>query len=285
MSGTSPYRVASGFGNGTELRIAQYLTQKVIQDLRRTDYFNLMTPPDSDALGTRHQRFKDHGYDALLLVDIADLEVEEYIFAKEETITMAPEVEGGEPTTVKELRHYVTQKFGITVEFTILDTETGQIVASKSFTDGKERTYRIEPDSTGATKAPELYQWIVPMTDVFSRDFSELIAPRWTSKAVALMDNKPEIKRVESAYEAAKEGSLGIALDTFMQEWNQSRHVPSGYNAAIILESFGRYEEAIQLIGEVWRYSGNRTVENRKIEMEQAYENHLKAQQQLITYT
>jgi hypothetical protein len=95
------------------------------------------------------------------------------------------------------------------------------------------------------------------------------------------MDNKPEIKRVESAYEAAKEGSLGIALDTFMQEWNQSRHVPSGYNAAIILESFGRYEEAIQLIGEVWRYSGNRTVENRKIEMEQAYENHLKAQQQL----
>ena len=281
MSGTSPYRVASGFGDSTELRIAQYLTQKIIQDLRRTDYFNLMTPPDFDALGIRYQRFKEQGYDALLMVDITDLKVEEYIFAQEETVIVPPEVEGGESTTIKELRHHVTQKIALNVEFTVVDTGTGQTVATKSYSDSREQTYKIEPGSTGASRAPELYRWMASMADSFSRSFSELIAPRWTTKAVALMDNKPENKRVENAYEAAKEGSLGMALETFKREWEQSNHVPSGYNAAIILESFGRYDEAIKLIGEVWRYSGNRTVENRKIEMERAYEDHLKAQKQL----
>ena len=177
MSGTSPYRVASGFGDSTELRIAQYLTQKIIQDLRRTDYFNLMTPPDSDALGIRYQRFKEQGYDALLMVDITDLKVEEYIFAQEETVIVPPEVEGGESTTIKELRHHVTQKIALNVEFTVVDTGTGQTVATKSYSDSREQTYKIEPGSTGASRAPELYRWMASMADSFSRSFSELIAP------------------------------------------------------------------------------------------------------------
>ena len=281
MSGTSPYKVASGFSYGAERQIAQHLTTRVVNDLTRTDYFNLLKPPASDDLGSNLGRFKERGYDGLLTLHITDLRVEEYVYGQEDTVTIPPAVEGEEPTVVKELRHYVMQKVSISVDFMVRDTATGNTVVLKSFSNGQEKTYRIEPDSKGAKEAPNLYAWLSPMVEEFSRSFAQMVAPRWVTKSVALMENKPENPRVEYAFKEAKEGSLQVALDGFLNEWKSSKHVPSGYNAALILESFGRIEEALELIDEVWRYSGNRTVENRKLEMKAAWDAHQKAQQQM----
>ena len=281
MSGTAPYKVASGFSYGAERQIAQHLTTRVVNDMSRTDYFNLLTPPASDDMGTNLSRFKERGYDGLLSLHITDLKVEEYMYGQEDTVTIPPAVEGGEPTVVKELRHYIMQKVSISVDFVVRDTMSGNTVVLKTFSNGQERSYRIEPDSKGAKEAPNLYAWLTPMVEEFSRSFAQMVAPRWVTKSVALMDNKPENPRVESAFLEAKEGSLQVALDGFLNEWKASKHVPSGYNAALILESFGRIEEALELIDEVWRHSGNRTVENRKLEMKAAWDAHQKAQQQM----
>lgn len=280
-SGTSPYVVFSGFGSNTEREIARYLSSRIVRDLSKTDYFNLLTPPASDDVGMRYSRFKEMGYDAVLQVSVTRLDVDEYIYAKEETIVIPPEEEGAEPTTEKVLRHHVMQKLAFTVEFVVKDTRTGETIVTKSYADSRERSYRIDSDSSGSVSAPSLYNWLTPMADDFSDRFVKLVAPRWVSRSVALMKNKPENRRVEKAYEEAKEGSLQIALDHFLDEWERSKHVPSGYNAAIILESFGEMEEALDLIEEVWRYSGNRTVESRKIQMKEAWAAHQKAQQQL----
>lgn len=281
MSGTSPYTVFSGFGGNTEREIAKYLTTRIVSDLTKADYFSLLIPPSSDDIGMQYTKFKQLGYDGLLQVRVSRLDVDEYIYAKEETEVLPPEVEGGEPTTQKVLHHHVMQKVAITVEFIVKDTATGETVIVRSFSDAKEKSYKIDPDSSNSFSAPSLYDWLRPMVDRFSSDFAKLVAPRWITKSVALMANKPENPRVETAYLEAKEGSLQIALEGFLAEWKKSKHVPSGYNAAIILESFGQIDQALELIDEVWRYSGNPTVESRKIQMREAWESHKKAQQQL----
>ena len=281
MSGTSPSTVFSGFAGGTERRIAKYLTDRIEDDLRDTDYFTLLTPPRSDAVGIGYSELRMMGYDALLRVRVTDLDVEEYIFAKEETVVVPPDVEGGQPTTETVLRHHVMQKVGMDVVFSLIDTATGKIIASEQFSDHYEQSYKLDKDLPPTVASPPLYDKLVPMAREFSKRFSQLVAPRWESRSVSLMKNKPENRRVEQAYLMAKEGNLRLAFEEFEDEWDRSSHVPSGYNAAIILESLGEMEEAIQLMEDVWRTSGNRTVGNRLERMRRSYALHMEAQGQL----
>ena len=281
LSGTAPYRVFSGFGRYTSREIASYMTNRVVRDLSNTNYFTLLLPPTSDDIGTRLQRYNEMGYDAILQGRVTDLDVDEYIYAKEETEVVPSEVEGQEPTIQTVLRHYVMQKVAFSVEFEIIDTSNGSTVGYRIFSDAREQSYKLDPSITNAVTAPTIYDWLTPMANEFSSSFTNMIAPRWVTESVALMQNKPNNRRAEQAYTYAKDGNLQYALDTFLAEWNRSSHVPSGYNAAIILESFGDVEKALQLINEVWRMSGNKTVERRKIAMQLSWEAHQKAQQQL----
>jgi hypothetical protein len=212
---------------------------------------------------------------------VTDLDVEEYIFAKEETVVVPPDVEGGQPTTETVLRHHVMQKIGMDVVFSLIDTATGKIIASEQFSDHYEQSYKLDKDLPPTVASPPLYDKLVPMAREFSKRFSQLVAPRWESRSVSLMKNKPENRRVEQAYLMAKEGNLRLAFEEFEDEWDRSSHVPSGYNAAIILESLGEMEEAIQLMEDVWRTSGNRTVGNRLERMRRSYALHMEAQGQL----
>lgn len=281
MSGTSPYRISSGFAPNTEREVAKYLTSRIVSDLSRTDYFKLLSPPSSDSVGTNFTRFKELGYEAVLLVRVASMDVQEYIFAKEETVKVPPAGGVGDPVEQKVLMHHVMQKIAYTVEFTVRDTSSGNIITSKSFSDSRESSYKIIPDSLQSKVAPDLSRWFQSMSERFSREFVQLLVPRWVTQYVSLMDNKPEVRSLKSAYEQAKAGSMGPALEAFLAEWKRSKHVPSGYNAAIIMDSLGRDSDALKLLEEVWQYSGNRTVERRLYEMREAMRKHEEAQKQM----
>lgn len=281
MSGTSPYRIESGLRQDSEREVAKYLSSRIVSDLTRADYFKLLVPPSSDAVGTNVAQFKQRGYDALLLVQVKMMGIDEYIFAKEEIVKVPPKDGIGNAVEEKVLNHYVMQKTLFTVEFTLKDTNDGRIITVQSFTKDREYSYKIIPGSTQSKVAPDLYRWFVDMSNTYSRDFVNMIVPRWVTQNVALMDNKPEVPSLKRAYEAAKAGNIGLALEAFQAEWARSKHLPSGYNAAIILDSFGRVEEALALIEEVWRFTGNRTVQNRMFAMREAWEKHQQAQQQL----
>ena len=281
FSGSSPYMISSGFSRYMERDIAHHLTNEITDELDRSEYFNLLLPAVADREGTRLERFRVLGYDALLSVRITDLNVDEYQYAKEETVTTLPEGGVGEPTITKVLRHHVMQKVRYAVEFVIHDTSDGRILTSKTYSDSKEHSYRIEPGSATSRYAPSLYGWFTSSSDDFAQEFANLISPHWVTKRVSLMKNKPELQSVGEAYEAVKEGNPGVALSLFKRGWERHDHVPSGYNAAIILESLGQMEDAVNLMREVWRYSGNRSVRTRLLEMEEDWESHLKAQSQL----
>lgn len=282
LSGTSPYRIESGFAAYSEREVARYLTERVIRDLQRSDYFTLLLPPASDREGTRPENFRSLGYDALMTIRITDMDIDEYQYAKEESVIIPPaDGMGGEPTIVTELRHHVTQKVRYAVEFLIRDTYDGRIIASKSLSGTQEQSYRIEPGSSNSRIATSMRPWFTSLSDSFSREFVDLISPHWVTKTVSLMKNKPEIRSLEVAYEAVKKGNPAVALDLFMHEWNRTKHIPSGYNAAIILDSMGEMERAIDLMRSVWQYSGNNTARMRLYEMERALEAHEKAQRQL----
>lgn len=281
MSGTSPYRISSGFQPNMEREVAKFLTTELSSNLSRADYFTLLLPPSSDAGGTNLSRFKEMGYDALLLTRVTAMDVQEYIYAKEETVKVPPAGGVGDPVEQKVLMHHVMQKIAFTVEFTVKNTSNGDTIATKTYSDARESSYKIVPDSTQSKAAPDLYRWYQNMASTFAREFVQLLVPRWVTDYVSLMANKPEIRSLERAYEDAKEGSMLPALEAFLAEWNRSKHVPSGYNAAIIMDSIGRDEEALELLESVWQFSGNRTVELRLYEMREAMKQHEAAKQQM----
>ena len=281
LSGTSDARISSGFRPNTEREVARHLSTRIVGELSKTGYFDLMTPPSSDAIGVDLIRLRDLGYHSVLMVRVTLMDVDEYIHAREETVKLPASDGSSSLVEQKVLRHYVKQKIAYAVEFTIKETSNGNILAMKTFADTKESSYRIESDGSGAKAAPDLYDWFTGFSTSYAREFADMLVPRWVSTHVALMDNKPELRSLKSAYEHAKKGNLVPALEIFHAEWRRSRHVRSGYNAAIIMESMGRVEEAIELIEEGWRFSGNRTVETRMQRMREAMSAHERAQQQL----
>ena len=60
----------------------------------------------------------------------------------------------------------------------------------------------------------------------------------------SLMKNKPEDENADKAYDAAKDGNLDLAREVFLEEWQNAKHLPSGYNAAL-LAATGDYDDAI----------------------------------------
>ena len=62
----------------------------------------------------------------------------------------------------------------------------------------------------------------------FNEGIRRSFVPTSRSYDVTLMDNKPEIKELKPAYDAAKDGNIQYALDSFLSEWKTSGHVPSG---------------------------------------------------------
>jgi tetratricopeptide (TPR) repeat protein len=95
------------------------------------------------------------------------------------------------------------------------------------------------------------------MLKSFQHEIQTILAPTWETTSLALMPNKPKNNLAKTGYKLAEDGSLRPAYSLFLDVWRQDMHVPSGYNAALILESLGDLSGAIDLMEDVCDYSRN----------------------------
>lgn len=268
MSGTCPIQVYSGFSSFFEHEVARRATNTLVQELEQTNYFSILTLGQADALA--YERLKNMGYDGLVSAHIEDMEVDEYIFARQ-----------GEDTDGEQLRYYLKQRFSITISFSIIDLESRRTYAYRTYTDRNERTIPLDLEEDRAYFAPSLYTLAEPMVSSLVETFIGQLAPKWKTISVALMDNKPKNIYVERAWEEVKEGNLRLAREIFLQEWERSGHVPSGYNAALLDEALGEIEKAIVLMEQVWIASANEAAAKQLQRMRTSWEKHTEAQTQL----
>ncbi len=246
-------RIYSGYSVSTASSVSEYATDYLYSLLTSTGFFNLLSPDITDAVLQRglygadiSSEFQRLGYDAVLIPRITGMSVNETIYS-EPYYEWWYDSDGVRHRRV-EYNYYYRQIASIDYSLTIIDTETGAIVAQRTFSDSGKREGSLDFGWARLDDAGYLFRRMIRS---FQSDIIRLLVPTAVEYNVSLMKNKPENKAAEAAYDAAKDGNLEHAESIFLDEWRNSRHLPSGYNAALLMAGTGNYDDAINLLSEI----------------------------------
>lgn len=237
LSGSAPIKVLSGYGSFFERDLANHLDKNLREKLNRRDYFTLSE--------SSHQGYLD--------VEVKRMEVEEYIWGQKSNN------EDGEEETLYNLQ----QKVRLEIGFSVVDAKSGHTVYSDTYQLRQEFSFLLDVEKGPTIYAPDLGPILKEMGERLISDLVDAITPRWETIYLSLMENKPKIKSLESAYGAVEEGRLTVAYDLFLKEYNRSSHLAAGYNAALILEALQNRDEAIELMERVYRGSASTKVQRQ----------------------
>ncbi|MDD3996613.1 MAG: hypothetical protein WC129_02430 [Sphaerochaetaceae bacterium] len=296
-TGKSGYRISSGFGAFTEDSVARHVTNTLVSALEGTDYFHILPPSQTDTI----VKGKNLGYstsdllvrnsmDALFSTSIEYLGIDEYIYAVDKKVTLTHDPVTGVqlPTPVVQIVqvYYLKQKVTLTFRYEIADVRTGKIITSRSQNSEYEQSIDLTQKPKTGYFAPSLEPVINDMLDEIVRPLVKKIAPRWETTTLSLMSNKPERPSIEYAWEEVRRGNLFIALEAFEEEWQRSRHIPSGYNAALVMEAMAQtvedLQKAIDLMQKVYQASGNSKIYTTLRTMRQRLEDQRLAESQIM---
>ncbi len=299
-SSDTSFTLSSGFESNINAKIAEASTTYLVNALANTDYFTIIPPETTDAYLTlgknganAYAMLIEQGVQALLKSSVTYMNSEEQIIGRDikEWVTENPDPDPADTpaqAAAKVISYekvigrsfYLEQKATLTFTYTLIDLQANRILATDSFTSqqtketclgktlfgtgGNSRDTNERCYSSGF--APSFF----PLFDKIVRDIpsqiAKQLAPSWAESRVSLMANKPKVN-VEVAYKMAEQGNLRGAYEIFFQAWNQRSHLPSGYNAALLLEGLGQYSEALALMNQVYNRTGNSKSYNQLIRL------------------
>lgn len=227
---------------------ASELTKVVSKVFNSSSYYSTLSSEKTETYLSLYRIGKDpsvllknDGIDALIIPKITSLKTDEYI-----------DVEIVKDYTGKEtVRYTLYRTVNISFTLTVLDTSNDRIVAVTEYHASNIDYEIFDPNYFIFTTLLSEQQLVA---DALSDKISEIVADfiptrRYTN--VTLKDNKPKLESVEEAYKAASNGNLNYALTVFEKAYNEQGHVPSGYNAALILASDGDLESAISILSDI----------------------------------
>ena len=249
-------------------RISDAATNMIYKSIN-TGYFKVLDPTLTDSIvnvgqysGNMRQTLLDNGIDAILTTKISNLYYDEYITAEVSKYSSVDK-SGAKyyPTTF-----YLVQKYEITISYTLSDVENNKIIATNTFTsDMKQNKTQIGRtiDAKGTYEAERAYHIDSASTlfenliKQFADKFKNELTPHYVTTYFDFMPNKPEVKGLDSAYDALEDEKWGVALQIFADQYKKSGHIPSGYNAAILYFTQGQYEKSFDLAMELYNKYGN----------------------------
>lgn len=266
LSGGSPVILYSGDTPFIGRSIGGELAEKLGAKLQESSYFS----PLFLAQGERADvpRLYSQGYTALLRPRISRIKGSQYIYAE-------TKVGEQEPSSYA-LRQYVE----LSLVFTLIETATGNILLEKVMQGNADNRYELDIEDGPVIFAPPLQPLIQQQMNVLVDSFIDSLQPTRKVVSLSLLPNKPAVAAVEMAYQYSKEGLYQQALSLFELQWQQSRHLSSGYNAALIYEALGQREKALNLMQEVYGYYRQKKVAFQIERMQRHMKEHQRAQQQ-----
>ena len=281
--GSAGIRIRPSYSYDITNSIAAYATDRLYSTLSSSGYYNILPPSSTDQIirssWNESREFRELGYDAVMIPRIDAMNVDEQVYSVSRTATEY-DAYTHSYYTYYYYDYYVKQVATITYTISVIDTNTDRIIASRTFQDSRTNTEMIDPDFPRFDKAEILFQRMIRS---FDSGIIRLFVPTVRDYNVALMDNKPEIKELKDAYDAAKDGNTQFALDAFMAEWNRSHHVPSGFNAAVLTAALGDIDGAIAITEDVSRYSGDSRVGTLLVDLRRVKSYNEEAEKQFTT--
>ena len=253
------------FDASTSSNVAKYASENLVRAIDK-GYFDIKSPNLTDSLitvgkslGTVRQTLMNNGVDALLTSNISYMNYDEFI--ESESVYSKDT-----PNTIVGYRFYLTQSATISLTYSVVDVENNVIIGNDTLT----RSYGPVKTLIGHTNEAKEFvsdcsylelrhasDIFYDLIDGFVGDITRKLTPHYVTSYFELMDNKPKVKSLESAYGYVKDGNYRTALDLFVEEYNMSGHVAAGYNAAILYYTLGQYEEAFSMAKDVYEKSGN----------------------------
>lgn len=293
--GAGNISVASGIPRNLEAQVASYATDRLVATLQQTGFFKLVLPEVTDAyiagasVGLdSFSLLRQSGATALMNSSINYMDCDEYVYSKLRTKWVpdrwVPNSSTGSTDfipgheVIVGTDYYLVQTATVTFSYSIIDLSTGTILAARSFSDKVSKETELGRYDGFAPSVVPLY---TKMLDAFQGGLRKQLAPNWVTKTVYLMDNKPKNDAAKEAYKQVDKGNLQVAYVLFHDQWLDIKHVPSGYNASLMLEATGDLNGAVGLMQEVYDYSHDSQCYETLLRMRQALAERAKAEEQL----
>ncbi len=298
LQGTD-FTLSSGYDYGLSDDVASLATRKIASAVSNTQYFNTLDPEVTDAYLKLSKAGDDgkammfsKGYDALLSSEITYMDVEERIEG-EDIKEFVANSSGGSTELVARRDYYLIQEATLSLSYKITSLSGNQLLASHSYTDKKVSRLRVGSRyyaSDGSFQdertysrgfAPSFLPLFSDILDNMTEKMSTELAPSWETVRLHLMANKPKNSQAELALEYAKDRQYQVAYNQYLSIWNQSGHVSSGYNAALMLAGLGDLEGSVNLMNEVYNQSNNKKAYSTLLVLQEALSQDKMAQRQI----
>jgi hypothetical protein len=296
------FTLSSGYELNLGDQIADLATDMLVRSVGDTGYFSVLPPAITDAYSSLGSVGEDmrgmllaKGVQALLVSDITYVDMEENIVGRDVRTYVTEGTKHYEKVTSRE--YYLIQKATLSLTYSLIDLAQNRILLSKSFTDKQEketkigtRIYLFDTGTTGSYRderryasghAPSFAPLFEEILNRFSPTIARELAPSYQLSRISLLGNKPKLKEVEPAYALVRQGSYAEAYQLFVRVWEQQEHVPSGYNAAVLLEALGDLDAAVELMSTVYHRSASQEAHDELLRMQEAQSGQKKAERQI----
>lgn len=149
------------------------------------------------------------------------------------------------------------RELNYSLNYLIVESQTGKIL--------KE----IETNFSNQSDSELFEEDVVSTRNLAYNDFYSVISklkkqimPYIENKRISLLKDKTKNPQMENADSLVKSGNLDLAFTEFIKIYNSTSLFEAGYNAACILEAQEKYEEALELMKEIYKKSGNKKAKN-----------------------
>lgn len=227
--------------------VAAYATEKLVSTIGSSGYFSILPPAETDRIlssSDQGRLFRQKGVDAVLIPKIEEMGMNEYIYSKERKEKVIDK-ETGQVVEKVEREYYYSYSLNLTFSYTIIDTHSDRIVARKTFHSSASDEMEIS-DLYFLPSSP--FSVYARLIDSMQSTIAANLMPQDKVIYENLMDNKPKLESLEPAYSLVKDGRYPEARALFLSGWEENRHRPSAYNAALLYAASGNFEEAHALL-------------------------------------
>ena len=279
--------VRSSYDRSLADEVASYATGSLLGSLSSTGFFSITPPEKADRMISKNRlgySIQDdveyYNIDAFVIPRIVSMDVNEYLSSERYYYYDYSRVDkNGKPLRLVDYRYYLTQSASIVYSYTVIDARTMTIYVTKNFSDKIEETTEV---GRYGFNAPDPAVYFEKMIDNITRITAFQLAPSRAAAEIELMDNKPDNKSADAAYDYVKDGNIAAAEQIFRDVWRQGSHLPSGYNYALLLAVEGKIDSAIAVLEEIQSvYAGNGDVARLLSDLEEIRRNNAEAQAQI----
>lgn len=267
--------------------LAGHINTVMINQINNTGYFNrVITPPESDLFNSatistlgisREELIEKNQIDAIVDTSIRNMTFDEYVDTHP-VYRYENDAKGNRVRVFDHWSYTLYQELSVEVELKVTDTRKNTVIATKVLKDSIKKEYDIEYGLTISRSPRDEY---VNLLNKIANSIAVKMVPHYVYKQQEAMDNNPHNSAASAGYDYLESGATDAAYHIFMELWNTSKHLPSGYNAALLLHGMGKIDDAIALMQNVFDVTKNKAALQMLAEMKASRAVWQQAQDQL----